>query len=56
MRSADRSGAAAALILGEDELKNSTCAVKFLKDKREQMTVPAANLAAELKVILADAR
>ena len=53
MRSADKSGAAAALLLGEDEIKNSVCAVKFLKEKRDQLTVPSADLIAELKKILA---
>jgi len=52
MRSADRSGAAVALLLGEDEVKNSVCAVKFLKEKRDQLTVPSADLITELKKIL----
>ena len=39
LRSADRSGARLALLLGEDEIKNSVCAVKFLKEKRDQRTV-----------------
>lgn len=52
LRSADRSGAAVALLLGGDEIKNSVCAVKFLKEKREQLTVPSADLITELKKIL----
>lgn len=52
LRSADRSGASLALLLGEDELKNSTCAVKFLKEKREQLTVPRQALLAELGKLL----
>ena len=55
MRSADRSGAAVALLLGEEEVKNSVCAVKFLKEKREQLTVPSAELIAELKKIIRNA-
>ncbi|MFA6433585.1 MAG: histidine--tRNA ligase [Elusimicrobiales bacterium] len=52
MRSADRSGASVAVLLGEEEVKNSVCAVKFLKEKREQLTVPSAELIPELKRIL----
>ncbi len=54
LRSADRSGARLALLLGEDEIKNSTSAIKFLKEKREQLTVPSAQLLPELKTILSD--
>jgi histidyl-tRNA synthetase len=54
LRSADRSGAYAALLLGGDEIKNSTCAVKFLKEKREQLTVPSAQLLPELKKLLSN--
>ena len=56
MRSADRSGAAVALLIGEEEVKNSVCAVKFLKEKREQLTVPSADLIAGLKSILGNAQ
>lgn len=49
LRSADRSGAAIALILGGDEIKNSSCAVKPLKEKARQRTVPMAELLPELK-------
>ncbi len=52
LRSADRSGAAVALLMGEEEIKDSVCAVKFLKEKREQLTVPLAGLVSELKKIL----
>lgn len=49
MRSADRSGASVALILGDEEIKNSSCALKPLIEKAEQRTVPMADLLAELK-------
>jgi len=52
MRSADRSGAAVALILGEDEIKNATCAVKTLKEKADQRTVPMTELLTEVKRII----
>lgn len=52
MRSADRSGAAIALILGADEIKNSSCAVKPLKEKAEQRTVPMPELIPEIKKLL----
>ena len=52
MRSADRSGAAVALILGEDEIKNATCTVKLLKEKADQRTVPMSKLLPELKKIV----
>ena len=52
MRSADRSGAAVALILGEDEVKNATCTVKPLKEKADQRTIPMAELLQEIKKIV----
>ncbi|MEI7481044.1 MAG: histidine--tRNA ligase [Elusimicrobiota bacterium] len=55
LRSADRSGAFIAVLLGEEEVKNSVCAIKFLKEKREQQIVPAAGLITELKKILGNA-
>jgi histidyl-tRNA synthetase len=48
MRSADKSGAAFALIIGEDELKAGTVAVKPLKEKGEQRTVPFSEVPATL--------
>lgn len=54
LRSADRSGASVALLLGGEELKNSVCAVKFLKEKREQASIPLAGLVAELKKTLSN--
>jgi len=52
MRSADRSGAAIALILGEDEIKNATCTVKPLKEKADQRTIPLAELLTEIQKLL----
>jgi histidyl-tRNA synthetase len=52
MRSADKSGAAVALILGEDEIKNATCAVKLLKEKADQRTIPLAELLPEIKKLI----
>ena len=39
MKKADKSGAEIALILAEDELKNEQVAVKYLRQKKEQITV-----------------
>jgi histidyl-tRNA synthetase len=48
MRSSDKSGASFALIIGEDELKAGTVAIKPLKEKGEQRTVPFAEVAEHL--------
>src|SRR5690606_6795623 len=37
---ADRSGAALALVLGDDELAAGTVTVRFLREKREQQALP----------------
>ena len=52
MRSADKSGAAYALIIGEDELKAGACAIKPLKEKGEQRTVPLSDAPSLLKQLL----
>jgi len=39
MKKADKSGASLALILGEDECRNSEVSVKFLREQRDQLTV-----------------
>lgn len=52
MRSADKSGAAFALIIGEDELKAGACAIKPLKAKGEQRTVPLQDAPSTLKQLL----
>ncbi|MEA3306556.1 MAG: histidine--tRNA ligase, partial [Elusimicrobiota bacterium] len=52
MRSADKSGATLALIMGEEELKNSSCSIKFLKSKKEQQKIPLNKLLEKIKNIL----
>lgn len=49
---ADKSGAAVALILGEDEARDRTVSVKSLRADGEQATVPQSELASFLKTIL----
>lgn len=50
MRSADRSGADYAVIVGEDELKTGACSLKPLTGRAGQESVPFADLAARLTV------
>jgi len=52
MRSAGRSGAAFALLIGEDELKTGTCAIKPMKEGGEQFAVSAADAPAKIKELL----
>ncbi len=54
MRRADRSGAALALILGDDEVAAGTVAVKPLRGDGGQVTLPRAGLAAALQPLLAN--
>jgi histidyl-tRNA synthetase len=44
IKKADKSGAALAIILGEDELSSNTVQVKFLRQERPQETVDQQNL------------
>lgn len=46
---ADKSGAKIALILGEDELTMGKCAIKFLRDEREQITFPLEEISDQVK-------
>ncbi|MDH5786645.1 MAG: histidine--tRNA ligase, partial [Chromatiales bacterium] len=39
-KKADKSGAIMALILGDDEVANSTVGIKFLREEREQQSLP----------------
>jgi histidyl-tRNA synthetase len=48
MRSADKSGADYAVIIAEDEMKSGACALKPLKGRAGQESVPFAGLAARL--------
>lgn len=52
MRAADKSGAAYALIIGEDELKAGACAVKPLKAEGEQKIVALAEVPSALSQLL----
>jgi len=52
MKKADRSGAALALILGEDEAQRGEVAIKFLREKRPQEGVPQAELKTRLERLL----
>jgi len=45
MKKADKSGATIALILAEDELNNAQVTVKYLREKKEQLTVGFDELA-----------
>ena len=49
MKKADKSGAAVALILGEDELAADSVTVKFLREQREQQTIRQSELSEFLK-------
>lgn len=48
-KKADKSGAAFALVLGEDEIKNGTVSVKWLREEREQMQLAQSAVPAFLK-------
>lgn len=52
MRSADKAGAKLAIIIGENEVKTSTCTIKFLKERYEQQTIPMADLIFNIKKFL----
>ena len=43
-KKADKTGALFALAIGENELQNDTVGVKFLREKKSQMTLPATEL------------
>lgn len=49
MKKADKSGAQIALILGEQEVKNQTVVVKYLKEQRDQETIQQVDLLDHLK-------
>ena len=48
-KKADKSGAQLALVLGEDELRDETLGIKFLRQERGQQQVPWQQLAITLK-------
>ncbi len=49
---ADKSGASLALIMGDQELKNKTVAVKYLREKREQETIELGDVVAYIEAFL----
>ena len=49
---ADKSGARVALVLGEDEVAQGTVGVKYLREDREQETLPQPALAGHLMAVL----
>ncbi|SHE41177.1 histidyl-tRNA synthetase [Modicisalibacter ilicicola DSM 19980] len=52
IKKADRSGARLALILGEDELDRGTLGLKFLREEREQETLPREAMIERLEELL----
>ena len=49
MKSANRSGARFAVIIGEDEDQSDTAVIRDLRSDAEQISVPRSNLASTLK-------
>ncbi len=49
IKKADKSGAQWALILAEDELKNDTVSIKFLREQKEQKTIQQSELMNEIQ-------
>lgn len=52
IKKADKSGAEIALILGEEEIKNGTITVKFLRKEQEQQTISLTSLLSFLETAL----
>ena len=52
MRKADKSGARIALILGESEIEAGTVSVKYLREQRQQVEVPQAEIVARMSSLL----
>ncbi|WP_192484905.1 MULTISPECIES: histidine--tRNA ligase [Cysteiniphilum] len=48
-KKADKSGATLALVIAEDEINNSTCVIKFLREDKEQVIIPQAELASYIQ-------
>ena len=49
MKKADKSGAAIALILGENEIANNAVTVKFLREQKEQQTIDQSEISDFIK-------
>jgi histidyl-tRNA synthetase len=52
MKSADRSGALVALVIGPRELAEGNVTLRPLRNEDEQRTVPRADIVAELRALL----
>ncbi|MCW9018030.1 MAG: His/Gly/Thr/Pro-type tRNA ligase C-terminal domain-containing protein, partial [Kangiellaceae bacterium] len=52
LKRADKSGAQIALILGENEIKESKVALKFLRENKEQLLLSHEDLIATLNKVL----
>lgn len=53
IKKADKSNASMAILLGEDEIRQQSATLKFLRDDREQQSVPQAALSRTLRELLA---
>ena len=51
MKKADKSGAAIALLIGDDEVSNNTITIKYLREDRDQITVTHKDLLSTLQYI-----
>jgi len=52
MKKADKSGAALALILGDDEISQQSITIKFLRARKEQMVVKQANMVEHVRALI----
>ncbi len=52
LKKADKSDAKFALILGEDEVKQQTVAIKFLREKKDQINLSQADLVKHLSTLI----
>jgi histidyl-tRNA synthetase len=53
IKSADRSGALVALVIGDRELAAGTVTLRQLRNEEEQRTVPRGEIVSELRALLA---
>ena len=52
MKRADKSGASIAIILGEDEVANKTATIKYLREQKEQISMPFEQVAKLLEELI----
>ena len=52
MKRADKSGAKIAVILGDSEIENQQATIKYLRENKEQQSVPFAQMAAVLTELI----